>query len=62
MIEYILIISIFIMGLVVTVYIFKELKVNALNDKIYELEMELLKRDTEIMKMKNEITLLKKEY
>jgi cell division protein FtsL len=62
MIDYIIITSIFVIGFIVTFYIFRELKVNALNDKIHELEMELFSRDTEIMKLKNEIAILKKEY
>jgi cell division protein FtsL len=62
MTEYVIIALIFVIGFVLTVYIFRELKVNALNDKIHELEMELFNRDTEIMKMKNEIAVLKKEY
>jgi cell division protein FtsL len=62
MIDSIIITSIFVIGFIVTFYIFRELKVNALNDKIHELEMELFNRDTEIMKLKNEITILKKDY
>jgi cell division protein FtsL len=62
MIDYIIIISIFVIGFIVTFYIFRELKVSALNDKIHELEMELFNRDTEIMKLKNEIAILKKDY
>jgi cell division protein FtsL len=58
MIDYIIITSIFVIGFIVTFYIFRELKVNTLNDKIHELEIEMLKNHTEIMKLQNEIELL----
>jgi wobble nucleotide-excising tRNase len=58
MIDYIIITSIFVIGFIVTFYIFRELKVNALNDKIHELEIEMLNNHTEIMKLRQEIELL----
>jgi peptidoglycan hydrolase CwlO-like protein len=58
MIDYIIIASIFVIGFIVTFYIFRELKVNTLNDKIHELEIEMLNNHTEIMKLQNEIELL----
>jgi wobble nucleotide-excising tRNase len=58
MIDYIIITSIFVIGFIVTFYIFRELKVNTLNDKIHELEIEMLNNHTEIMKLQNEIELL----
>lgn len=58
MIDYIIITSIFVIGFIVTLYIFRELKVNTLNDKIHELEIEMLNNHTEIMKLQHEIELL----
>jgi hypothetical protein len=60
MIDYIIITSIFVMGFIVTVYIFRELKVNALKDKIQELEMEILDNLTQGMQLQQQMDLLEK--
>jgi cell division protein FtsL len=59
MLEHIIIASIFAAGIIVTVYIFGELKLNALNDKIQELQTALFNSRIENNKLHNEIEYLK---
>jgi cell division protein FtsL len=59
MLEHIIIASIFTVGIAVTFYIFGELKLNALNDKIQELQTALFNSRIENDKLHNEIEHLK---